>query len=165
MAILASEIKYYYASGQTALSNQAGSKTTAQSGGNISTTEITDNVLNNLFDDITGDQAAAGHVVHAKIFVKNTNGSLTWQNVKAWIDSITPGEDNEIAIALGTATDTSPPSSGNFSTPTTKGAGLNIGNIASNGSQGIWVRWTVNAGATAKNSEAGTMKVEGDTAA
>lgn len=166
MAILASEIKVYYASGQTALSNQTGSRALSASGGNISITEVADNTLNNLFPDITGDEAAAGVVKYSKIFVKNTNGSLTWQNVKAWVSSVTPGTDNEIAIALeGSANDTTPPASGNFVTPTSKATGLALSNIDSNGAKGIWVRWTVDAGATAKASEAGTMRFEGDTAA
>lgn len=166
MAITQAEIKVYYASGQTALTGQTGSRTTAANGGNISITEVPDNQLNNLFPDITGDEAAAGVVKYCKIFVKNTNASLTWQNVKSWISSITPGTDNEIAIALeGSANDTTPPASGNFTTPTSKATGLSLSNIASNGAVGIWVRWTVDAGATAKANEAGTIRFEGDTAA
>ena len=170
MAITAAEIKVYYASGQTALSGQTGSANTAKLGGNISITEVTDNTLNNMFPDITGDEAAAGVSKYCKVFVKNTNGSLTWQNVKAWVSSVTPGTDNEIAIGLensanDTTTDGVAPSGVTFSTPTTKGAGLNLSNIASNAAVGVWVRWTVNAGATAKANEAGTLRFEGDTAA
>lgn len=166
MPIQTSDIQIFYASGQTALTGQTGSRTTSASGGNISVTQVTDNVVNNLFPDITGDEAAAGVTKYSKIFVKNTNGSLTWQSVKGWISSITPGTDNEISIALeASSNDTAAPSSGSFSTPTSKGAGLSLGNIASNGTVGIWVRWVVNAGATAKANEAGTIRFEGDTAA
>jgi hypothetical protein len=166
MPIQSTDIQIFYASGQTGLTGQTGSRTTGAAGGNISITQVTDNVVNNLFPDITGDEAAAGVTKYCKIFVKNTNGSLTWQTVKGWVSSITPGTDNEIAIALeATANDLTPPISGSFSTPTTKGAGLTLGNIASNATVGIWVRWVVNAGATAKANEAGTIRFEGDTAA
>ena len=74
MPIQTSDIQIFYASGQTALTGQTGSRTTSASGGNISVTQVTDNVVNNLFPDITGDEAAAGVTKYSKIFVKNTNG-------------------------------------------------------------------------------------------
>lgn len=54
-------------------------------GGAISGTLVTDNIDNNLFTDITGDEAAAGGTEYRKIFRKNEHGSLTWQNVISWI--------------------------------------------------------------------------------
>jgi hypothetical protein len=166
MPILSTDIQVLYASGQTALTGQVGTRTTGAAGGNISTTQVTDNTLNNLFPDVTGDQAAAGVTLYCKVFVKNTNGTLTWQNVKGWISALTPGGDNTLAIALeASANDLTPPVSGSFSTPTTKVAGLALGSIASNAAVGVWVRWVINAGATAKAAAAGTMRFEGDTAA
>lgn len=165
MAILSSEIKVYYATGSST-SGIASNRTNAASGGAISITEVTDNTVNNLFPDITGDEAAAGVTKYCKIFIKNTHGSLTWQNAKAWVSSVTPGTDNEISLALeATSNDTTPPSSGSFSTPTTKGAGLTLGNVANGGAVALWVRWVVNAGATAKANEAATIRAEGDSAA
>lgn len=61
------------------------SSASQSSGGAISGTEVTDNVDNNLFTDITGDEAAAGGTEYRKIFRKNEHGSLTWQNVISWI--------------------------------------------------------------------------------
>ncbi len=61
------------------------SSASQSSGGAISGTLVTDNVDNNLFTDITGDEAAAGGTEYRKIFRKNEHGSLTWQNVISWI--------------------------------------------------------------------------------
>ena len=54
----------------------------------ISTTAITDNTLNNLFPDISGDQNAASQVDYACYFVYNSHGSLTWQAPKVWISGV-----------------------------------------------------------------------------
>jgi hypothetical protein len=46
-----------------------------------------DNTDNNLFTDITGDEASAGGTEYRKIFRKNNHGSLSWQNVVSWLQS------------------------------------------------------------------------------
>lgn len=56
-------------------------------GGAISTTEVVDNVDNNLFTDVTGDEAAAGGTEYRKIFRKNTHATLTWQSVISWLQT------------------------------------------------------------------------------
>lgn len=63
------------------------SNSTNSDGGDISATEIVDNADNNLFTDITGDEAAAGGTEYRKTFRKNTHGTLTWQNVVTWLQS------------------------------------------------------------------------------
>lgn len=51
----------------------------------ISTTQITDATLNNLFDDISGDENAAGTTDYRCIFFHNAHASLTLQSPKVWI--------------------------------------------------------------------------------
>ncbi len=75
MAIVSTDLKEYK-------SNSANSD-----GGDITATEVVDNTDNNLFTDITGDEAAAGGTEYRKAFRKNTHGSLTWQNVVTWLQS------------------------------------------------------------------------------
>ncbi len=73
MAIVSADLKEY-------------KSTNANSdGADISVTEVVDNVDNNLFTDITGDEAAAGGTEYRKIFRKNTHATLTWQNVVSWL--------------------------------------------------------------------------------
>ncbi len=75
MAIVSADLKEYK-------SNSANSD-----GGDITATEVVDNTDNNLFSDITGDEAAAGGTEYRKSFRKNTHGSLDWQNVVTWLQS------------------------------------------------------------------------------
>ncbi len=75
MAIVSGDLKEYK-------SNSANSD-----GGDITATEVVDNTDNNLFSDITGDEAAAGGTEYRKAFRKNTHGSLDWQNVVTWLQS------------------------------------------------------------------------------
>lgn len=157
MAITASDIKFYKSDG------------TDSTGGAISATEITDNTLNNLFDDVTGDEASSGAVEYRKIFVKNTHGSLTWQDVKVWISSLTASTDDEIDISETTdITGTNATGGGqSYVRPTSKVHAdvLTLGNIAAAGYAAIWIRRTVGTGASAYDANSGQIKAEGDTAA
>lgn len=93
MPIVQSDIKFYLSGG--------GSNTdpNAALGGAISSTEIVDASDNNLFDDVTGDESNAGDTEYRAFYVKNTHASLTWQNVKVWIQTNTPAGDSvEIGI-------------------------------------------------------------------
>lgn len=147
----------------------------------ISTTQITNNTLNNLFSNITGDQSAAGITKYRCIFVHNAHATLTLQSPVVWIsasalnnETISIATDNVGVTNLGSssaqatnvANETTAPSAVSaFSTPTTKGTGLSLGSIGPGQVAAVWVKQVVTAGATAANSESVTIKVEGDTAA
>jgi len=75
MAIVSADLKEYE------------SNSVDSDGGEITAVEVVDNVDNNLFTDITGDEAAAGGTEYRKSFRKNTHGSLSWQNVVTWLQS------------------------------------------------------------------------------
>ena len=94
MPIITSDIKFYKSSvGES-------------EGGSIDTaSEITDATIENLFDNVTSDEAADGLTDYRKFFVKNTHASIEWANVFAWINSITPSEDSEISLGVGSAID------------------------------------------------------------
>lgn len=145
----------------------------------MSSTQITDATDNNLFDDITGDENAANDIEYRCIFVHNNHGSLTWQGVKTWLSSEVAGGANA-AIALdGTGVvsatsasaqaeeetdESTAPTGESFSSPTTKGTGLTIGDMATATCQAIWVRRTATNSA-AQNADGVTIRCEGDTAA
>ena len=93
MSITASDIEMYKSNG------------TDSTGGTITATAITDATLNNLFDDVTADEALAGATEYRKIFVKNNHGSLTWTSVIFWRSSNTTSTDDEISLGIGTASD------------------------------------------------------------
>lgn len=145
----------------------------------MSSTQITDATDNNLFDDISGDENAASDVEYRCFFVHNNHGSLTWQAVKVWLSSEVAGGANA-AIALdGTGVvdatsasaqaeeipdESTAPSGESFSSPTTKGTGLTIGDIPAGSCQAIWVRRTATNSA-AQAADGVTIRCEGDTAA
>lgn len=93
MPITPADLEYYK-------SNAAGS-----TGGTITATAVTDNSLNNLFDDVTSDESVSGASEYRKIFVKNNHGSLTWQNVAYWRSSDTVSVNDEVWLGMGTASD------------------------------------------------------------
>ena len=93
MAIIANDLKEYK------------SLNADSDGGAISGTEVTDNVDNNLFTDITGDEAAAGGTEYRKIFRKNEHGSLTWQAVISWILSQPTNSGLSFGFGLDNADD------------------------------------------------------------
>jgi hypothetical protein len=170
MAIVTADIEYRLSGGA------ANTSPAASLGGALSTAGggvITDNVLNNLWDDVAGDEASAGDVEYRGFYVKNANGTLTWQSVFFWISSLTSSADTEFDVALANeavgvaeatiADESTAPASVTFTRPVTKAGGLSIGNIASGSYKGLWIRRTVTAGAAAAN-DTGTIRCEGDTA-
>jgi len=183
MAIIASEILFKLSTGNSGSqgNNAAQGNVNNSLGKYISTTPVTDASLNNLFDDLTGDENAQGasYVDYRCIFVHNNNGSLTLQNAVMWLSAevaggaaIAIGVDPAAASAIGSGTqqaaviltDTSAPAGVTFSAPTTKGAGIALGNIPNGQCRAIWVRRTA-ANSSALNNDGATIRVEGDTAA
>lgn len=143
-------------------------------GGAISTTEVGAGV-HNLFDIIGSSEATAGDTEYRCFYVKNNHGSLALQSAKIYISADSTGADTDIAIALagegvnGTAetvaNESTAPTGESFSTPTTEGTALTIGDIPAGQHQAIWVRRTVSVGASAATGLSATFTVVGDTAA
>ena len=180
MAIVAGDILFKLSVAAAAGDTTGGTPATSL-GDQVSTTQITDATLNNLFDDVSGDENAASDVEYRCIFVHNNHATLTWQNVVVWLSAETGGGAN-IAIALddfapspkGQASaqadvianeDTAPGAGvGSFSSPTTKATGLSIGNIIAGSVKAIWVKRTAAASAALDNDDV-TIRCEGDTGA
>lgn len=178
MAITATDILYKFsvaaAAGNTTAGTAAGSL-----GDQISTTQITDASLNNLFDDITGDENAASEAEYRGYFVHNAHATLSWQNVVVWLSAEVAGGavaaisvDTTGITTLGSGTaqmktiadENTAPATQTFSSPTTKATGLTVGTIAAGSVQGLWVRRTA-ANTAAVNNDGVTVRFEGDTAA
>ena len=141
-------------------------------GGVISSTQITDNTLNNLFSDVTGDQHAAGYTSYRCFFVKNNNSTFTGYNVKVWIDTNCTGTDESIQIGLEpsagspaqtVASETTAPTSVSFSTAAGQANSLSIGTVAPSVVQAIWVKRIVTAGSTPQAADAPIIKFYFDT--
>lgn len=177
MAIVAADILFKFsvaaAAGDTTAGTAAGSL-----GDQVSTTQITDASLHNLFDVITGDENAASEAEYRGIFVHNNHGSLTWENVVVWLSAEVAGGavaaisvDTTGVTAKGSASpqmktiadENTAPATQTFTAPTTKGTGLPIGNMAPGTVAGIWIRRTA-ANTAAVSNDGVTIRCEGDTA-
>lgn len=148
-------------------------------GGFMSSTQIVDATLHNLFDVITGDENAASTVDYRVFFIHNNHATLTWIGVKVWLSSeVAGGASAAIALdGLGVkdfnsasaqaeriANETSAPAGETFSAPTTKSAGLSVGDVPPGDCFAVWVRRTA-ANSVALDNDGVTIRAEGDTQA
>ena len=163
----------------------AAGNTTAQAdpnaslGDQISTTQWTGGSANDLFDDISGPENAASTVDYRGIFVHNSNSANVLENPTLYISAETAGGasiavavDNTAQSAIGSgstqmttiANETTSPGAGagSFSSPTTSGTGLALGNITNGNCKGFWVRRTA-ANTAALSNDGVTIAVTGDT--
>lgn len=178
MAITATDILFKFSVSAAAGNTTAGTAATSL-GDQISTTQITDATLHNLFDIISGDENAASTVDYRCFFVHNAHATLTWESVKVWLSSEVAGGASAAigldpagvtALGLGSAqaatiaNETTAPAGVTFTAPTTKAGGLSIGNIAAGSVAAIWVRRTA-ANTAAVDNDGVTIRCEGDTAA
>lgn len=172
MPIVAADIEYRLSGGASNTDPDAalGGAMSTVGGGLITTA-----VLNNLFDDVSGAEASAGDTEYRCIYIKNDHGSLTLQGAVIWIQTETPSADSLVNIALGgeglngtaeiIADESTAPVGESFTHPTTKGAGLALGDMAFGDFFPVWVERVISGGAAAADNDGPTLRVEGETAA
>lgn len=177
-AITAGEILFKFSVAAAAGNTTAGTAATSL-GDQISTTAWAGGVLNDLFDDISGAENAASTVDYRCIFIHNSNASNTLENAVVYLSAETAGGasiaiaiDDIAASAIGSASaqadaiasETTAPGAGvgAFSSPTTSGTGLSLGNIAAGSCRAIWIRRTA-ANTAALSADGVTIAVTGDT--
>src|SRR5437867_2173661 len=95
MPIVSSDIKVKLSIKTGTAGNQSSQSDVNQSLGKyISTTEIVDATLNNLFDNISGDENAALIVDYRCIFFHNSHATLTLFSPKVWFSAEAAGGAN-----------------------------------------------------------------------
>jgi len=157
MPITSADILLKLATTAGAAGNSNASTPNASLGKYISTTQIVDATLNNLFDNVSGDENAANTVDYRCIFIHNAHGSLSWTSVVAFLLSevaggtvLAIGVDPTAASAIGSASaqavtianETTAPAGVTFSSPVDAGSGIVIGTIAPGQCKAIWVKRT-----------------------
>ena len=179
MAIVAADVLFKFSVKTGTTGNQTVGTADGSLGKYISTTQITDATLHNLFDVITGDENAASDVEYRCIFVHNAHATLTWQTPVVWLSAETAGGAN-IAIAIDgiaasaigatpaqadeVANEGTAPTGEAFSSPTTKATGLALADLPAGQCRAIWLRRTATNSAALDNDDV-TIRVEGDTQA
>lgn len=133
---------------------------------------------NNLFDDVTGGESDAGDTEYRLVFILNNHATLTLKSAVVWIQSeVANGADAAIGLdpagksakgaaapqAEQVANENTAPTGVTFSSPTTKGTGLSLGDLAPGEVYPVWVRRTVAAATSAQAADGVTLRVEGDT--
>jgi hypothetical protein len=151
-------------------------------GGIISTAgggAIADNVANNLWDDVTGDEAAAGDTEYRGIYIKNNHGSLTLQGAVIWFDGTAGSAPSSasrnfdmaiaaeaVSVSMATiANESAVPATVSFTRPTTKAGGLQLNSttgLIAAAYRGVWIKRAIIAAAAAANDTV-SIRVEGDT--
>ena len=169
MAIVAADLHFH-------LSGGAGnSDPNASLGGVMSSTAITDNTANNLFDDVSGAESAAGDIEYRGFYVENSHATLTLIDARIYISSLTASPNTEFDLAIADeamnvsmetiADESTAPTGPTFSRPTTYAGGIQINSstgLTATSWRGVWIRRTVDSAAGAF-SDTGTIKLEGDT--
>lgn len=173
MAIVAADIQKFFSVAAAAGDTDAGTAATSH-GDQISTTQVTNATLANIFTNVDGAEAAAGSVKYKCIFIKNNHATLTLTGATVAVQSETSGgatiaiatdniakSDADAAVAQATtiANETTAPGA-----VSAFGAGpLALGDLAPDEVKGVWIRRTVPAGATAVNPDGFILRVTGST--
>jgi hypothetical protein len=145
----------------------------------ISTTEYADNVLHAVFDFVSGDENQVSDVEYRLVFVRNAHATGTLFGARAWIGSeIAGGASAAISVdttaalpaasttaqAKSVATENTAPATQTFTAPSTKAAGLLLGDLLAGYCRGIWVRRSA-LNSTALELDGLDLRVGGDQAA
>lgn len=168
MPVIQSDIKFLLSGG--ALNDDPD----AALGGIISATEVVDDTLNNLFDDVTGAEHAAGDTNYRCIYVKNNSAAIAY-NTKLYIETNTPAIDDAITIGkdlagLNATADTiadeatAPSPAVTFSTAAGYANAIDLGDIPAGEVYAFWIKRVATAGSTAQANNSAVLKVSVDTA-
>jgi len=153
MPVTANDLKFYK------------SNSSDSDGGAISAVEITDNVKNNLFSDILGDEGLNGETKYKKIFLKN-NSAAGLDNCLVWLESNTPSTDDIIYISKTTSvTGSNATGDGqNYVAPSssTDPNVLVIGTISAGSSVALWLKRVVDPAPSAYDNNSVVIKISGN---
>jgi hypothetical protein len=173
MAIVAGDIVFRLSVAAAAGDTTVGTPATSL-GDQVATTAITTAQLNNLFDDVSGAESAAGDIEYRCLFVLNNHATLTLTNATIEVLSQTAGggtvdiaTDNIAVSAKGAATPQAATIANESTVPTgisAWGAGpLALGDLGPGQVKAVWLRRTVTAGAGAVDPDGLVLRVNGDT--
>lgn len=189
MPITSGDIRFHYSDlfATSGFSDARTGSGAASFGRWASKTEIVGGVINNLFDDVTGDESNDGDTEYRGIFVYNAHATLTLQTAKLWISAENPsGSHIELAVdgtsavnkysltpqmysGVGMSNEGQVPlnngssASLTYGSGTTKNTGLSLGDIGPLQVKGVWLKRYVGASTAGVNNDYVTLKVEGDT--
>lgn len=165
MSVLSSDIKVYLSGGAS------NDNPNASLGGAVSSTEIVDDTLHNLFDEVSGAEHLVGSTEYRALFVKNDSAETAY-NVKVFIDSNTTGVDSSLEIGkeatIGSpkqtiANETTAPTDITFSTADGVGNAIVLGDMTAGTYYMVWLKRIISAGETPQANDTAVIKFYVDT--
>lgn len=144
----------------------------ASLGGVVSSTAVTDNTLNNLWDNVSGAESSAGDTEYRCIYIRDSHATLTAFTTKIWIDTDTTSSSTAVTIGLGTsavagteqtvADESTAPTGVSFSAAGV-GTELTIGDLTAGQTKAVWIKRVVTAAGSAQDADTYILKVSCDT--
>ena len=174
MPASASDIKFFLSGGAS------NSDPDDSRGGVISSFELVNGTLENLFDVVSLSEASTGHEDYRCFYIKNINLTDSIFDIRAWIETNTPSPTTTVAIgadpagvgdgvttgvAVTIVGEVTAPAGVVFTTPGNAGAGVPGGvTLLPEQCIAIWVRRTISAGTSPVPSDDCRIRVRGLTA-
>lgn len=175
MPVSSADVKVKFSTKAGAAGNATAGTASGSLGKYISTTEITDSVLNNLFDDVSGDENAASDVEYRCVFIHNAHATISFDNVRVYLVSeVAGGAATAIGIdptaaspigqagaqAVEIADENAAPAGVAFTSPVDLASAINLGNIPAGSCRAFWVRRTA-ANTAALANDGVTLRING----
>ena len=171
MPIVSSDIQFFLAAPGASSGSSATSTVYNSLGKYVSTTQISNTALNNLFPDLTGAQNAASQVDYQCVFILNNTASgdtalngIAWlplsgfvagaANIALAVDTTGATLRSTSSVQAGTIANalTSPGTVGSYVGPSsTSAGGLSVANLAPNNVLAVWIRRTATNSAPLNN--------------
>jgi len=167
MSIIASDVKFYFSWGS------GNTDPNACLWWVISTTQVTDNTINNLFDNVSWVEHTSWDTNYRCIYVVNSSAETAY-NVRIFIDSNTTAIDDTINIGkdlwwLDATADTianestAPDPAVTFTTAADYANAIMLWDMTAWTKYWVWVKRIVSAGSTAQANDTCVLKVSVDT--
>lgn len=177
MSIVASDLLIKMSVKTGSAGNSTSSSVANSLGKYVSTTTVSSTALNNMFDNATAANNAASGVDYRCYFLLNNHASLTYTGAVIYLSAETAGGANisiavdDIAVsakgsssaqAAEISSKTIAPSGVSaFSSPTTAGTGLVLGDIGPGQVKAFWLKRTL-TNSSAKELDGFTLAFSGD---
>lgn len=143
-------------------------------GGNVSSTQVVSNNLHNLFRRITDSEASSGVTLYRCVAIKNRDATAEMRNVVLYMVSDTKSVDslglyskaqagrNTVETAVANEFTAPTGSNINFIAVLNRSGGIKLGDLDVGEFINVWLRYTVNPGASPFPNDAWKVRVEVD---
>lgn len=137
-------------------------------GGTTSSVSVSGTAMNNIFANVSAEDAAAGEVFYKAIDLLNS-GDAEATSITMWMSTETPSPSTQIDFGINDSTpindttsvvDAETAPAGTTFAHYNSGSKLSLPNIAAGSYARVWLRLTVTAGATNTSNDLSTFTVE-----